>query len=75
MSKKPIIAWKNRLFDVTSMKNVTHSVSSIHVDSFASTVKVVVEKGLTVQQFEMTMEQAQLIGFINVNSLLEYCNF
>ena len=68
-----VIAWKNQLFDVVTMQNVTHSVTSIYIDSFSSMVRVVIEKGLKVDVVEFTMEHAHQIGFINVKALSNYC--
>lgn len=68
-----VIAWKNQLFDVVTMKNVTHSITAIYIDSFSSMVKVVIEKGLTVYTVKFTMEHAHQIGFINVKALSNYC--
>jgi hypothetical protein len=68
-----VIAWKNQLFDVVTMKNVTHSITEIYIDSFSSMVKVVIQQGLKVYTVHFTMEHAHQIGFINVKALSNYC--
>lgn len=71
----PVIAFNNTHFKVSRDKFVTHSVGSIYVDSFAGTVKVAIEskaKG-NVEVVTMTMDQAERIGFINIEALKDYC--
>lgn len=54
-------------------RDVTHRVTSINVDNWSHMVTVVIERGLTVETVEMSMEKAQAIGFINLNALEKYC--
>ena len=69
---KKVISFGSKLLTGDG-RDVTHMVTSINVDSWNHMVTVVIEKGLTVDTVEITMEQAQDIGFINLNALEKYC--
>lgn len=66
---KPIITWQPKSFDLKTGKRPTHFVTNFSVDPFDSVVKVVIQKGLTVNTISMTMERAQEIGLINLSTL------
>jgi hypothetical protein len=53
--------------------NVTHTVTAINVDNFKNTVHVNIQKGTKVDSYEITMEHAQEIGFMNMQALDRYC--
>lgn len=60
------------MVDIKSMKPVTHKITSINIDNISAQIKVVYEKGSEVNQFKISMEQAQEIGFINLNAIEKY---
>jgi hypothetical protein len=48
------------------------NITAIHIDNFAKMCTIVKEKGLNVKTFTISMEQAQRIGFINIDALEPY---
>ncbi len=58
--------------DLTPLK-VTHRATSVNVDNLNRTISIVIEKGIEVNAVELTMEEAQRIGFVNFNALKAYC--
>lgn len=68
-----VISWGVGFYDVKEDKDITHNVTNIFIDSFSSTVKVTVQKGLKVYTVNFSMEHAQEIGFINIKALSHYC--
>jgi NADH/NAD ratio-sensing transcriptional regulator Rex len=70
---KPTVVWGVSLFDVDTLKDATHNVTSIHIDRFSNMAKVVIEKGTKVEVLNISMDEAQRIGFININALTGYC--
>ena len=50
-------------------KNVTHKVTRIHADLMNDMIKIIYEHGLYVDRNDMSMENAQEIGLINLNAL------
>ncbi len=59
--------------DIQSMKDTTHNITSVNVDLQSHNISVVIQKGTSVHQVNISTFEAQRIGFINVNSLEEYC--
>lgn len=51
----------------------THNINTILIDNFGHMVTIIIQKGLKVETVEMTMENAEKIGFINPSALKEYC--
>jgi hypothetical protein len=68
MGKKTIV-YGNAFMDVKSGKNADIHVTGIHVDNFNHTITVIREIGLNVESFDITMEAAIAIGFINLDVL------
>lgn len=66
------IIYGNPALPVEDQKNTTN-INSINIDNFMQTVSVTTQKGLRVQVVNMSMENAQDIGFINVDALKNYC--
>jgi hypothetical protein len=48
------------------------NITAIHIDNLAKMCTIVKEKGLDVKAFTISMEQAQRIGFINIDALEPY---
>ena len=73
--KSKVIAWKIPTggYSPRQDKIVDYSVQNLHIDYFSGVIHVVMQKGNRVDQFDITMEYAQEIGFINFDSLKPYC--
>jgi NADH/NAD ratio-sensing transcriptional regulator Rex len=71
---KPTVVWGVSLFDVDTLKDATHNVTSIHIDRFSNMAKVVIEKGTKVEVVNISMDEAQMIGFINLKALTAICS-
>jgi hypothetical protein len=54
------------------MQPANCNITSINIDNFNKTCTVTREKGLDVKTFTISMEQAQEIGFINIEALELY---
>jgi len=54
-------------------KEVDVNITSINVDNFNRTISVTREIGCDVKTFELTIEFAQKIGFINIDTISKFC--
>ena len=74
MSSKKVIVWKSQDFQMDTLKDSTHKVTSLHIDNSSGLLTIGIQKGNRVEQVAVTMEQAQQIGFINFNALDRFCS-
>jgi hypothetical protein len=63
-----VLSFRNILFSVKELKSVTHRITSISI-GHDDVVSIVVEKGLEVTTYKITIEMAQEIGFIKLEAL------
>ncbi len=77
MPKKVSIAWKGgfntEFIKSGEIKNVTHRVTSMHIDNFTSKITVNIEKGINVNTITISMQDAIIMGFIDFDALKKYC--
>lgn len=66
-----IIKYGQPLFDVITCKDITHHINNVRFND--DTVSVIIQKGLVVEEFKISVFEAQRIGFINFNALEKYC--
>jgi predicted metal-dependent TIM-barrel fold hydrolase len=64
-----VLIYKSGFLDIESGKSPTHIVQHIHIDNHSSVIDIGILKGITVNQYKMTMERAREIGFINISAL------
>lgn len=71
-NKDKILIYRCGFFDIRTMKDATHIVQSIHIDNFMQRVQFSIAKGTSVQTYEITMDYARDIGFINLDALKQF---
>lgn len=70
--KEKVISWGVGFYDVKKDKNITHNVTSLFIDSQSSMMKIVVEHGINIQVINISMEESQTIGLINLDVLSKF---
>lgn len=69
IKKEKVISWGVGFYDPIQDKSVTHNVTNIFIDSHSSMVKVIIEHGIDVKSVNLSIEESQEIGFINIQAL------
>ena len=72
MKTKPKIVYGGGPIHVDSFSPADVNITSISIDNKQHIVRIVSEIGMKVKTVEFSMEYAQSIGFINLNTLKEY---
>lgn len=77
MAKDKVILWKHLSYDINSGKEADYNVNSISINSLTEIVQITIERrgSMEIAFIEMSMSHAKEIGFINLNTLNDYCNF
>ena len=60
-------------FNIKNLKDITHRITNISVDVFSNNVSVVIEKGTEVNHVNITLQQAEEMGFLNLEALKPFC--
>jgi len=68
MNKKDKIVYGHPARTMDEQKK-TINISEIRIDNFTHYIHIVTQKGSKVESFDITMECAQTIGFINIDAL------
>lgn len=53
-------------------KDVTHFITSIHINSVSHIATFIIENGINVQQLKISMDEAQKLGIINIQKLIPF---
>lgn len=72
MKKEPIINIGNAAFDIETLEDIDIHITFIHIDIHLQTVTVSYQIGLKVSRVELSLHEAQKIGFINKKALIPY---
>ncbi len=72
-NKNKTILYGDVAFDVKTGKDVDINVTGLYIDNFNQSIRVTIQTGLEVKLINMSMEEAQYIGLININAIKDYC--
>lgn len=72
MKKEIVLNWGVGFLQIKTMKKVTHHVTNIHVDSMSSMLYVIIEQGTKIERIQISMNEAENIGFINFDALKKF---
>jgi hypothetical protein len=71
--KEDIIIGTLGAFNIETLKEYTHRVTSMNVDIYNSNISLIIEKGTEVNRIAITLQQAKEIGLINFDALKQFC--
>lgn len=69
-----IISYGYNLYDIKQKGTTTHSIRSIYIDNRVSNLSIIVDHDLEVSIINISMEEAEEMGFINFQALIPYCS-
>lgn len=60
-------------FNIKNLNDVTHRVTSMHIDIHNSQVSLIIEKGTIINSVNLSLQQSKEIGLINFDALKLFC--
>lgn len=68
-----IVIGKKELFKVSNLEDITHRVTHIDINVSEDKFKVIIQKGLQINQINLSLKEAEFLGILNLQLLEVFC--